>query len=380
MEKTTRPSWKIGLLLSILSVVFALLFLEVSVRAYDKFTGFGFLSSYRNPFLRPMKTVLPFRTFGFEMYKDKDGVKHISSRHGEMYPLEKPDGTFRIVVFGGSTSENNHSFKEAETHYPLVLQSKLREALGTEAIEVISVANSGYATPHSLILFELDVLHWEPDMIIVSHNINDLFSSYWPNFTFDYSNKYSNPYYSMPDYQSLYTASNVLFQKSQLYWLIRNRYKQLTHQNAAIQRRSYGMEPLPLAVEVFKRNFRSFAAIAKENGVKVLLGNQPLQPTKKFFMEHMDHKPYNSLIFYPFHEEFVRHHQAFNETIEQSAKELGVLFVDNDSKLQGKEEYFIDFVHYTPEGVNVLADSYADFLIEKNVIQLSQATKLSQAN
>lgn len=337
--------------------------------------GDGFSSGRFNLLPKNVKSVLPFRTFGFELYKSVNGVKYISSRHGELYPIKKPNGTFRIVVFGGSTTENKRSFKEAKIHYPLVLQSKLRESLDTKAIEVINVGYSAYATPHSLILFELDVLSWEPDMIIVSHNINDLSAAYWPDFAFDYSNKYGNEFYSIPDYQSLFTPSNVLFQHSRLYWFVHGlmndlNNKERRNESGKLQRKSYGNNPPQLAIDIFKRNLRSFVALAKENGIIVLLGNQPLQPSEELFVRHIGHKPYNSIVKYPLHNEFVHHHSIFNEAIRQVSEEAGALFIDNKSKLGENIEYFIDYVHYTPKGVHVLANNYAEFMLSGNVIKL----------
>ncbi|MEA1929219.1 MAG: SGNH/GDSL hydrolase family protein [Candidatus Auribacterota bacterium] len=209
LKKANTSSWKHNLLLIVFSLIFALLVLEIAIRTYDMVKGYGFFSGRRNLLSRNMAPASPFRIFGFELYKNENGVKYISSRYGELYPVKKPSGTFRIVVFGGSTTENGHSFNTAGIHYPILLQSKLRESLGTGAIEVINVAKGAYATPHSLILFELDVLSWQPDMIIVSHNINDLHAVYWPNFTYDYSNKYSHKFF-LPDYKSNFQTSGNL--------------------------------------------------------------------------------------------------------------------------------------------------------------------------
>ena len=98
-------------------------------------------------------------------------------------------------------------------HYPLVVQSELRERLGRDNIEVISVANSAYATPHSLILLELDVLSWDPDLILISHATNDLTATYFPDFAYDYSHKYSDPYYLRSE---SVTVTNALFQHIQI--------------------------------------------------------------------------------------------------------------------------------------------------------------------
>jgi hypothetical protein len=372
MKKNYQLSWKSNLLISVLFLFIFVLVLETTIRAYDMLHGRGFFSVNRNLLSKSINPIRPFRTFGSELYKNENGVKYISSCHGELFTIKKPNGTFRIVVFGGSTTENDYSFEEAGIHYPLILQSELRESLGTKAIEVINVGNGAYATPHSLILFELDVLEWEPDMIIVSHNINDLLAAYWPKFTFDYSNKYGHEYYSIPEYKSIFTFSNALFQHSQLYWVIRGRIGKLTsNESRELRRKSYGIEPPQLASKIFIRNLRTFVAVAKENGIRVLLGNQPLQPSEEYFIAHMGYKPYNSIVTYPLHNEFVNHHRTFNKAIKQVAEETRVLFIDNESKLGGNKEYFIDFIHYTPKGVSILANNYTKFLINKNIIPKS---------
>ena len=73
-------------------------------------------------------------------------------------------------------------------------------------------------------------------------------------------------------------------------------------------------------------------------------------------------KSYNRIVEYPLHEEFVAHHHFFNHIVEEVAREEGVWFVDNEALMGGKSEYFVDFVHYSVEGVARLARNYADEL------------------
>jgi hypothetical protein len=136
-----------------------------------------------------------------------------------------------------------------------------------------------------------------------------------------------------------------------------------------LQRKSYGAEPNPAAIEVFERNLRSFIALATANDIKILLSTQPLQTSEEYFLRHMEYKPYNSVIQYPLHEEFIEHHRAFNKAIQKVALENDALFIDNNAILAGKDEYFIDFVHYTPKGIERLAENYAEFLIQNDIIQ-----------
>ena len=369
MKINLKLSFKSYFWISITSIIVALLFLEVSIRTYDLFRGDGFFSSHRSKVVNLNQSSMPFRTFGFPLYEKVNDTRHILSRHGELYPLEKPPGTYRVVVFGGSSTENKHSYTATKTHYPLLLQSHLREELNTDNIEVINVGNSAYATPHSLILFELDVLSWAPDIIIVSHNINDLHAAYWPNFTFDYSNKYGTKYYMSDKYN---LSADMLFQQSNAYWVIRDKVNRLRSTNVKpLTRKSYGNNLKSEVIKTFKRNLHTFVAVAKQNDIKVLLGNQPLQRSEEYFDNHMRHKKYNDIVVYPLHDEFVIHHNTFNKIIQEVAKETNVFFIDNDNVLASNEELFIDFVHYTPAGVQVLAQNYADYILTHNIITIN---------
>lgn len=361
-------SWKTGMVMLLGSLFVTLLVLEVGIRSYDSYRGnsIGFFSSFRNIVARSVGSQIPFRSFGFEPYAVVDGVRFISSQHEELYPIEKLEGTYRIVAFGGSTTANNVAVRNGGPHYPLQLQSDLRERLGRDDVEVINVGNSSYATPHSLILMELDVLSWDADLFIISHNANDRSPAYWPDFTFDYSNKYSDPYYAGEDLKTRFTTANVIFQHSELYWLVKSKLNGLINKDAfSVKRKSYGSEPNPAALLVFERNLRSFASLAKANGIDVLFATQAFNPGGVTLNE----KPYNDYVLWPEDSEIEFHQARYNEAIHKVAMETNSLFVDNARLLDNKPEYFIDALHYTDSGVRALARNFADLLIANEVVK-----------
>lgn len=226
--KRKRKCLEIGL--TVVSIFMILSLLEISIRSYDYLKGKGFFSRHRNLIARGMKGTIPFRNFGFKLYREIDGIKYISSRHRELYPLVKPEGTFRIIAFGGSTTVNRYAYSHSKQHHPLLLEAKLKARYGDRAIEVINVGNSGYATPHSIILLALDVISWEPDLVILSFNNNDRFAMYWPKFSFSYSHLYGHEVF-IPNHPSRYTTVNVVFQNFQLYWVIKKRFKKGSRQS-----------------------------------------------------------------------------------------------------------------------------------------------------
>src|SRR5262245_5054163 len=349
-------------------IIVTLILVEISLRSYDVMRGRGFFTTQGNVLAQPTTKVIPFRTFGFDPYVKVGSEMMISSRWGERYAFQKSAGMTRIVCFGGSTTEGRVN----GYHYPLVLQSLLRERLSAQTIEVINVGNSAYATPHSIILLALDVISWNPDLVILSENFNDLLAMYFPDFRVDYWNKYTNEGYIGPDYSQRYTWLNVVFQHSRLYWFLYDRMEQLRYRGErltpAIHRRSYGPLPSQEASDVFKRNLQTFVHIARSREIPVLLGTQPLQPSEEYFIRHMAHKSYNGVVLYPYHNEFVQHHAAFNRVIRDVATEMGLGMVDNDMIFGGQQHYFIDLIHYTEEGIRKLAENYAEDIIRHGYV------------
>lgn len=365
-----KPGRKIVVI--VLIIVFsAALGAELVVRLRDTYLGYGFFSSHRNQ-IANIKPLLPFLTFGFPLYKKGPDRDYILSRHGEAFPLKKDTGTLRVVALGGSTTECGNLIQDHHTHYPLLLQEALSKRLGRSTIEVINVGNAGYATPHTLILLMLHVISWEPDIVILSENVNDLMASYFPDFKPDYANKYSHEFFGFPNMKRRLSLSNQLFRHSQLYWSIKEISDLLsyTYDNKyKIQRQSLGNSPSGQAMQIFKRNIKSFIAIARSRGISVVIGTQPLQDSEEMFVRHHGFKPYNNLVSYPLHGEFVSHHKAFNRILRETAVEEKVYLVDNDLLFGNRKELFADYVHYSLEGATVLANNYADSMIASGLVR-----------
>ena len=204
------------------------------------------------------------------------------------------------------------------------------------------------------------------DLVILSHNINDLQASYFPGFTFDYSHKFTHPYYGLPEVRSLYSMPNILFQHFESYWLARQGFINILGKINPVDRphmKTYGPLPPTLCPEIFTRNLKSFITLSRSNGLAVILFTQPLETDEDYYQRHLQGKPYNDLILWPPHQEFVNHHRIFNKLIVSTAEQTKVLVFDADQALGGKREYFFDVVHYTPAGVKRLAQALSDFII-----------------
>ncbi len=313
--------------------------------------------------------VVPFRIFGPEYYTyDTADTLTITSRHDEQFPHQKGSSTIRIVVFGGSTTEQKLANGD---HYPLLMQQELRAMHPEKNIEVINVANSAYSSAHSLVTLSLDVLSWDPDIVILSHNVNDLTAAYFPEFQFDYGHKYRNDFYVPASLRRESTVS--LLDWSSLYWMLKVSTRRFTARmpsaDSTYIRASYGEAPPAWAQDTFTRNINSFVDLATANDVTVVLGTQPHQPDQSYFDNSYRWKSYNDVVVYPEHSEYVAHHAAFNQLLRTVAEKKDVHLVDNATSFAGESKYFIDNVHYTEAGVAQLAENFTQYITSAGLLK-----------
>ena len=113
-------------------------------------------------------------------YVPKPGSPGISSyglRDFE-YPLEKPEGTFRIAVLGDSVAFGyctpTESLPIAKT-FPKLLERRLNEPVlsGHQKVEVINLGVSGYDTLQEVEFLRAKGLAFDPDLVLVAYCLND---------------------------------------------------------------------------------------------------------------------------------------------------------------------------------------------------------------
>lgn len=86
---------------------------------------------------------------------------------------DKKQGTYRIIVIGGSTAFGGMSTNDEKTFFN-IMQRKLNEnAKAGQRFEVISAGVPSYNSMQELILLESKLLKYQPDMVIVLDGFND---------------------------------------------------------------------------------------------------------------------------------------------------------------------------------------------------------------
>ncbi len=183
MPQTLRRSLRV-LALSTLGVLLAC---EVGLRVYlFRFAAPERLTKYaRFDDAPPEDHVFrghPFTNYRLnEAYRRSDG----SSRHnslglrGPEVPAEKPEGAYRIVCLGGSTTYCT-AVERDELAYPAQLERILREVHGDTRVEVLNAGVGGWSSWECLIDLELRILDLDPDLLVVYHGINDVYPRFVP--------------------------------------------------------------------------------------------------------------------------------------------------------------------------------------------------------
>jgi hypothetical protein len=105
---------------------------------------------------------------------------------GREFSIQKPKGTYRIIAIGESTtfslgcSDNEHT-------YPSLLEKKLKEEINNKNIEVINAGIPSYTSFQCLMLFELELLSLDPDLIIIYTGWNEMGRSIYLKWNEDYA-------------------------------------------------------------------------------------------------------------------------------------------------------------------------------------------------
>ncbi len=118
----------------------------------------------------------------------RDGFKQHNSLgfRGPEIALPKPEGVYRILCLGGSTTYSAY-VADPEQAYPRQLERILRDKLKTDKIEVVNGGITYATTAELLGTLALRGLQIEPDMVILNEGGNDIEPFLAPGYKPDYS-------------------------------------------------------------------------------------------------------------------------------------------------------------------------------------------------
>ncbi len=328
---------------------------ELSLRAWNWYAAgtpfFALLPGAREaPF--PLS---PFLAFGPRIDWQMPGKAHPETAYWNAQGFRthdvlgpRPANEVRVIALGSSTTED--VWNEAGIHWPLVAEQTLHAA-GRDDVRIYNGAMSAYTSAHTLVRLELDVLQYEPDLVLVSDNVNDLrvvYAAANQGVPIDASYRVK---YARKRYTGYLDESDVVV--SRLVDSLRVHLAALLPQNEKPRPPLEGYDLAP-GLAIFERNLRSIVAVARANGADVVFVTLPASRSEAHFEAEAAPARLGAAEAFPTHERFLTDLDRYNDALRQVGAGLHVPVIDAAALLPPDEALFSDLVHTTTAGARAL--------------------------
>ncbi|MGC9503058.1 SGNH/GDSL hydrolase family protein [Baaleninema sp.] len=385
-----KGSFLPNLILAGVSALFTLIFLELGARAYlfhfatdDDFTTFASLKQLekasRQGKVGGDPQISHHRYLGYTLtpnYEDDENRHNSLGYRGEEIIQPKPEGEFRIVCIGGSTTYTTR-VDDYRLSYPDLLEKELQER-GYTNVNVVNAGVPGWESWNFLIDFELRTLDLDPDMIIVYSGYND----FKPRVVEPESYKGDNSGRAAPmiervympgwlEYSTLYrivailsgwmephTSYNTINSSPKSYLadefhdqLEDGTYPTDEFEEMTVQEILQANPPI-----YYQRNIENIVAIAQSRNIKVMLATMALFSQRPDIDQRAGSPEYQFAI------------AEHNQVLKNIAQRRNVSLLDFAATFPRQEQYYDDGVHVTEAGSRLKAQMFANFIVEQSLV------------
>jgi lysophospholipase L1-like esterase len=284
------------------------------------------------------------------------------------FPTAKPDGVYRIVVLGGSSTydvriEDNHQTFAAQ------LEEQLNDEYGFQKVEVINAGVPGYSSWEMLINFEFRVLDLEPDLVIVYEGTNDVHARLVEPSAYRGDNSGRRRPWQTPPVplwensallRILSRLANVTRQVSVddfvsaptfLSWPYESRLSESHRTPAGILQEN--------PPTYFRRNLEAMLAIADERGVEVLLATWAYSP----YLGDYASKP-----------DYQQGFEENNRVVREVALSHHLHLFDFAEVMPQDTKYWADGRHSNEAGAALKASLFAEYLHSEGLLDEQLST------
>lgn len=285
---------------------------------------------------------------GYRSYNEGGEYINALGFRGEEIDKEKPEGTFRIVAMGGSTTFA--VYLKPDESYPYFLQRELRQRLGTDRIEVVNAGLTGSTSAESLHRLFYQILPVDPDMVVIYHGYNDLLPRVFNDWQDDYYHFRRSDPSNPPGMTRFYIYRLAL----------RGMNPSAFASNYDLMHHVWKTQNLPETDTERTRNFRNTSAAVYESNLEniiLTLTARGIQVVLATFAIHPDIWHWNDYIPPHLWEVGIRQN---NEAIGRLAERYGVALVPFAEAPGLKRRFYSDSIHMTPEGNQLKASIFAD--------------------
>lgn len=259
--------------------------------------------------------------------------------------IPKPKDLIRVNCLGDSTTINYISYNNQNYSYPMELEKILKRAFPDKNIEVNNFGQGAYSSAEILIKFLLDTIDTEPDIIVLYSGYNDLFPSLTGGFQSDYSHARRNLGESYHLYKLVsmvpgiplaswnFMVNNCLFSQNVRFSLWNVISKEIPN-----------IENDFIGLNTYLRNIEHIINICKANSIKIVLSTYCHYLHDKIKVKKLNLKFREGL-------------RLENEILRKLASKHNIPLVESDLLIPQEDEYFVDSIHFTPEGMQLLAEN-----------------------
>lgn len=298
---------------------------------------------------------------------EKDGTRHNSRGFRDReFSIEKPEGTFRIVALGGSTTYTIR-VPDNEKMFTRQLENILRDTYGFENVEIINAGVGGYDSWESLINLEFRALDLGPDLIMVYHGTNDVHNRLVTADAYIGDNSGRRKQWKAPPVSPIIEYS-ILFRiiSSKLELGNFHRVGLESYVNSPYYQGQFSKNPAPDPMALldsnppiyFKRNLANMVSIARANAADTLLATWAYSP----YFDDYAATPYYQYGF-----------TQNNVAVEEVAQEYDVPIFDFAAVMPQEKDFWFDGRHVNEKGALAKAELFAEFMATSGV--LDRATR-----
>lgn len=271
--------------------------------------------------------------------------------------IPKPDGLFRINCIGASTTGNYIEFNGQAFSYPMELESILNATMAIP-IEVNNCGQGGYNSADIMVRFALQVIDMQPDVVVIYHAYNDIRAYLTPGFESDYFHVRRNLGES---YWKFALAAKIPYIPVKFLNFLVNQWLPGNIRNSLLDQVTKGtldsgLDP-SIGLKAYQRNLQHIIDLCRCNGIQVVLSTY-CHFLHDAIKDDPLHLLYGSIV------------KKENEIMRRLADKNELKLIDNAVLVPQEELYFVDSVHFTPEGMRLVASNIAEV-----VRQLSLGTR-----
>lgn len=261
----------------------------------------------------------------------------------------KPDGLYRINCIGASTTGNYIECDGQVFSYPLELEKKLKSSMAVP-VEVNNCGQGGYNSADIMVRFALQVLDTKPDVVVIYHAYNDIRAYLTSGFEPDYSHVRRNLGES---YWKFAFAAKIPDVKLGFLNYLINQWLPGNIRNSLLEQVTKGnldtsLDP-SIGLTAYQRNLQYIIDLCRCEDVQVVLSTY-CHFLHDAIKDEPLHMLYGSIV------------KKENEIMRFLAEKNGLKLVDNAALVPHDERYFVDSIHFTPAGMQLIASNIADVI------------------